>query len=1290
MADDATWVEVLPSMRNFGPQLIKGATAAAGIAGASAGRSYASSFSKAADVDTLKSVVSKMKKDSDAAVKLVERETQAIARARAQQKTSAAQVVEAEARLLKARQSGDASKIEAAELRLAGARARSEGASARVAASERSLAVAHRSSREASDQLTAAQGRLDKATSRANTTLGKMRASIKGADFSGLGLMAGAAGGAIAGAYIAAGNAAVGFEQKMNGVKAVSGATNSEMAALSKKALQLGQDTVFSASEAGDALEELIKAGLPVKTVLNGAADATVNLAAASGVDMATAAGIAANALNSFKLSGQDAAHVADMIAGAANASAIDVGEFGLSMQQVSAVAYGAGLSFDETSVAIAEMGNAGIKGSDAGTSLKTMFLNLAPSTKSAANMMRQLGIITADGSNKFYDAQGNVKSLAEIQGVLQQATRGMSDEQRNAALKVMFGTDAIRAASVMAKEGTSGYNSLAGAMGKVSAESVSMTRMGGAAGAIENMKGAVETLAISLGTALIPVITIAAKGLAGLAQWATDNQGTVMVLAVAVGVFGAAMLGLAGAIGIATLAMTPWALGVVGIIAGVVAVGAAIGILIVNWNGLVSWIKGVFAPIASWLQSNVWQPIVNGFNAVKAGLALAWQGIIGAFQAGANWVKGVFGPLWSGFVYPILVLPINLGRRLIELAITGIRNAFAAAVLWVTTAFMAGWNRLTALLSGPLNMARSLIVSIWGGIRSAFSAAWSFVAGWVSSRWNALTAMLSEPIRRGKAAVDEIFGGLRAAFTTTVAVIGRIWTGIQDAVKKPIKWVIDVVINGGIVRAFNSIADFANSPRMNEFHPAGFKAGGYTGDVGKYQSGGYVNLPWSASNRDPYLGVTRGGGAFRFEGEEYIVNRAATSRSMRILDAVNSGRLDDSSMPAFAGGGRVIANPNQGWRNMNVKFMQALQAWAAASGQTFYMTGNGGARSRADQQRAYNLYISGRGPLAARPGHSRHESGFAIDVRPHPKGRAKALLSQFGLGLTVPGEAWHIGWLGAKGGPTVPGGPGDGTAGIDPIAEFISEMHAKIGGWKKSLEAMGPLGSMMGGVATSGVNAITSWAGKLADTLENTGVSNAGFQLGVQARKGLEGLATKAQVQAIAATRGWGSGAQWNALSWIIQHESGWDPTVKNRSGSSAFGLFQFLTSTQRRYGYGTSAAAQAQGGMNYIADRYGTPLAAKAFWERNRWYDSGGVLQPGMTVAMNGTGKPEAILTDPQWQTFMRLADHVDRQQTTAADGAIAISIEKHMHRDEDDIAKAVTDAIEEARRRRRYMPV
>ena len=1272
MADDAAWVEVLPSMRNFGPQLIKGATAAAGIAGASAGRSYASSFSKAADVDTLKSVVSKMKKDSDAAVKLVERETQAIARARAQQKTSAAQVVEAEARLLKARQSGDASKIEAAELRLAGARARSEGASARVAASERSLAVAHRSSREASDQLTAAQGRLDKATARANTTLGKMRASIKGADFRGLGLMAGAAGGAIAGAYIAAGNAAVGFEQKMNGVKAVSGATNSEMAALSKKALQLGQDTVFSASEAGDALGELIKAGLPVKTVLDGAADATVNLAAASGVDMATAAGIAANALNSFKLSGQDAAHVADMIAGAANASAIDVGEFGLSMQQVSAVAYGAGLSFDETSVAIAEMGNAGIKGSDAGTSLKTMFLNLVPSTKSAANMMRQLGIITADGSNKFYDAQGNVKSLAEIQGVLQQATRGMSDEQRNAALKVMFGTDAIRAASVMAKEGTSGYNTLAGAMGKVSAESVSMTRMGGAAGAIENLKGAVETLAISLGTALIPVITIAAKGLAGLAQWATDNQGTVMVLAVAVGVFGAAMLGLAGAIGIATLAMTPWALGVVGIIAGVVAVGAAIGILIVDWNGLVSWIKGVFAPIASWLQSNVWQPIMNGFNAVKAGLALAWQGIIGAFQAGANWVKGVFGPLWSGFVYPILVLPINLGRRLIELAITGIRNAFAAAVLWVTTAFMAGWNRLTALLSGPLNMARSLIVSIWGGIRSAFSAAWSFVAGWVSSRWNALTAMLSEPIRRGKAAVDEIFVGLRAAFSTTVAVIGRIWTGIQDAVKKPIKWVIDVVINGGIVRAFNTIADFAHSPPMKEFHPAGFATGGYTGPGGKYQPAGIVHAGEYVMDQET---VRAAGGPGYFDG---------LRRNLR-------GYSDGGYvLPGYANGGRVIANPNQGWRNMNVRFVQALQAWAAAAGQTFYMTGNGGARSRADQQRAYNLYISGRGPLAARPGHSRHESGFAVDVRPHPKGRAKALLSQFGLGLTVPGEAWHIGWLGAKSGPTVSGGPGDGTAGIDPIAGFISEMNSKIGGWKKSLEAMGPLGSMMGGVATSGVNAITSWAGKLADTLENTGVSNAGFQLGVQARKGLEGMATKAQVKAIAATRGWDSGAQWNALSWIIQHESGWDPTVKNRSGSSAFGLFQFLTSTQRRYGYGTSAAAQAQGGMNYIADRYGTPLAAKAFWERNRWYDSGGVLQPGMTVAMNGTGKPEAILTDPQWQTFMRLADHVDRQQTTAADGAIAISIEKHMHRDEDDIAKAVTDAIEEARRRRRYMPV
>ena len=149
--------------------------------------------------------------------------------------------------------------------------------------------------------------------------------------------------------------AASDFEHQMSGVQAVSGATATEMEKLRKKALQLGADTVFSAGESAGAMEELVKAGLTVDDVLNGAADATVALAAAGEIDLPVAATIAANAMNQFNLAAQDLPHVADLIAGAANASAIDVSDFGLSMQQAGVIANLVGLSFDDPALPIAE-----------------------------------------------------------------------------------------------------------------------------------------------------------------------------------------------------------------------------------------------------------------------------------------------------------------------------------------------------------------------------------------------------------------------------------------------------------------------------------------------------------------------------------------------------------------------------------------------------------------------------------------------------------------------------------------------------------------------------------------------------------------------------------------------------------------------------------------------------------------------------------------------------------------------------------------------------------------------
>ena len=292
------------------------------------------------------------------------------------------------------------------------------------------------------------------------------------------------------------------FQQQMSAVAAVSGATGEEMAQLTDKALELGQKTSFSASEAAKGLEELVKGGVTIPEIMNGAAEATLNLAAAGGVDLASAAEIASNALNTFNLSGEDMAHVADMIAGAANSSAIDVNDFKLSLAAAGSVVALAGGTFDDLSVAITAMGNAGIKGSDAGTSLKTMLMNLQPTTKEQTALFKELGITTADGSNKFFDASGKMRSFADVGQVLQDALRGMTDQQRLATLETMFGSDAIRAAAVFTEQGAEGFTNLAAQMGKVTAEAVAAQRLDNLNGDLEKLGGTAETAGIKLGNA--------------------------------------------------------------------------------------------------------------------------------------------------------------------------------------------------------------------------------------------------------------------------------------------------------------------------------------------------------------------------------------------------------------------------------------------------------------------------------------------------------------------------------------------------------------------------------------------------------------------------------------------------------------------------------------------------------------------------------------------------------------------------------------------------------------------
>lgn len=666
-----------------------------------------------------------------------------------------------------------------------------------------------------------------------------------------MGNQAGVAGLAVAAGLGLAVKSAADFEQRLSAVKAVSGATGAEMDAIRDKAMQLGADTAFSAGESAAAMEELVKAGLSVDEVLNGAADATVALAAAGGVDMPTAATIASNAMNQFGLGAKDMVGVVDQIAGAANASAIDVGDFGMSLSQVGAVANLAGVNFKDTATAIALMGNAGIKGSDAGTSLKTMLSNLQPTTKKQIELFKELGIITKDGSNQFFDAQGNMKSMAQVAGVLDSAVGGMTKQQKMMALETMFGSDAIRAAAVIADEGAGGFRRMNAAMSETSAAEVAATRMDNFKGTLEEFKGSMETAGISIGSVLLPALTKLADLLTQAANWfnslsdAQQKWITIVVASVA-----GLLLIVAGIVKLvafiqalkATLAVlrvafaATWAsaLGPVLLIVAVLAIlGAAIMLL---WKKnesfrtavLEVWaaIKSGVSAVAAWFAGPfvnffvaAWNSIKSGLSAVKNFFVAAWNGIKTAVATVFSAIGAViraYISVWGAIIRGALAVIMGMWRAwwglfggivkglfgvviaIVRLGWTIVKGIFIAALrgilivvrtVWnaILSVIRAVWNAIRPVVMAGINAVRSAVTSGFNAVRSVTSSVWNAIKSVISSVWGAIRGVVSSAASSVRNVISDAWSAVRNATSDA-------WNAVRNAVSDGISNVVNLV----------------------------------------------------------------------------------------------------------------------------------------------------------------------------------------------------------------------------------------------------------------------------------------------------------------------------------------------------------------------------------------------------------------------------------------------------------------------------------------------------------------
>jgi TP901 family phage tail tape measure protein len=596
------------------------------------------------------------------------------------------------------------------------------------------------------------------------------------------------------------------FESGMNVLQSITSASTKDMEAMSAEALRLGAETSFSAGEAAAGMLELGKAGLVPRDII-ASMPGVLSLAAAGNLDVATAAGIAANAVNTFGLEAGETTNVANMLAAAANASSADVTDLAQGFTMAGSVFAANHQSMSDLTTSMSLLSNAGIQGSDAGTSLKTMLMRLTAPTGEAADVLDQLGL-------NVYNADGSMRDFQSIVGDLSTATKGLTDVQRNAALSTLFGADAIRAANVLVGEGAQGFADMEAAVNKAgAAEEAAGARMKGFDGAMEGLKGSIDSLLIKIGTPFLGALT-------GITQALTEMVNGFMNLPSGVQTAIVVLLGVAAAAGPVLVAIGAMASGVGALMPVIAAVGAVVGAIsapvlavvavvaalgaawATNFMGIRDITMAVFNAVVGPIQNFIAVVQDAGWGSIEAAEALTLlpaplQAIIGFFDGIISPIQNFiavvqdagWGSIEAAEALTLLPAPVQAIIGFFDGIISPIQN-FIAVVQ------DAGWGSIEAaealtLLPAPLQA----IIGFFDGIISPIQNFIAVVqdAGWGSIEAAEALTLLPAPLQAIIGALQKAVGAISSAFSSMLAAVqpalakigaafGQLWTTAQPA----------------------------------------------------------------------------------------------------------------------------------------------------------------------------------------------------------------------------------------------------------------------------------------------------------------------------------------------------------------------------------------------------------------------------------------------------------------------------------------------------------------------------
>lgn len=587
------------------------------------------------------------------------------------------------------------------------------------------------------------------------------------------------------------------FDDTMRKVKATSGATGDEFNQLRTKALQMGRDTKFTASESAEAMNYMALAGWDTKDMLKGVGG-VMDLAAASGEDLASVSDIVTDNLTAFGMKAKDSTHFADVLAQTSSKANTDVRGLGDAFKYAAPVAGALGYTVEDTSIAIGLMSNAGIKGEKAGTALRTMFTNLSKPTKAMKDEMDKLGI-------SITDSNGEMLPMRDVLDQLRGKMGGLSKDQQAAAASTIFGKEAMSGALAVINASDEDYKKLTKSIdgSKGASKRMAKEMEGGIGGAMRKMKSAIESLAISLGDALAPMLYKAAKWITSLANkfsnLPTGVQKTIAVvglLAAAIGpllmVFGVMVSTIGTAITVLGSLMT--SMRTLSFLSKTSA--AATGI----WNGVTATARGI---------ANGYRYAVAALTTSQTIQAMKTKIAAAATTAWTTVTKGAtLATKGLGLAIRFMTGPVGIVITAIGLLVAGLIH------LWKTNssfrdAVIGIWNSIKNAAIAIFGFIKPYIINIWNAIKNSTIAIWNAIKKSAVIIWNAIKFAVQHPIQALKNVLSALWNGMKNAAI-------KIWTALKNGVIAIIKaYVAQVKFNINLIKRivvtiFNAIKSFS------------------------------------------------------------------------------------------------------------------------------------------------------------------------------------------------------------------------------------------------------------------------------------------------------------------------------------------------------------------------------------------------------------------------------------------------------------------------------------------------